>query len=113
MHEYSLIQALLSQVDAQVKAHGAVSVRRVRLRIGEQSGVDAELLATAYETFTPGTLCGTAALQIVPVAAAWACAGCGRPIAQGDRLQCGSCGAPAKLVAGNELLLDQLELEVP
>lgn len=113
MHEYSLIQALVGRVESEARARGASSVHRVRVSLGELAGVDPALFATAFETFTPHTLCGGAALELKEVPARWACRGCGRSIARGERLQCTACGAPARLVEGDEIMLDQIDLEVP
>lgn len=113
MHEYSIVQALVDRIAVEVKARGATAVHRVGLRVGELSGVEPELLTTAFETFRAGTCCEGAALQVNFVKAAWACRACGAPIAAGAALQCPACGGPAKLDRGDEIFLDQLELEVP
>lgn len=110
MHEYSLVQALVDDVERQVQGRAGV-VRRVKVRVGALSGVDPELLATAYDTFRPHTVCAEAALELSRVPARWSCTVCGRVIAQGERLQC--CGSPARLAEGDDLVLEQLELEVP
>jgi Zn finger protein HypA/HybF involved in hydrogenase expression len=83
MHEYSLVQAMFDQIDGVVAAQGARSVRRVRVRIGTHAGVEPCLFHTAYEIFRVRTACGDAPLQIVAVE------------------------------NSDELILDQLELEVP
>jgi len=110
MHEYSLVQALVDDVARHVCGRQGV-VRRVRVRVGALSGVDPGLLATAYETFRPDTVCAQAELEMSHVPARWSCTACGRQIAAGERLQC--CGTPARLVEGDDLVLEQLELEVP
>jgi hydrogenase nickel incorporation protein HypA/HybF len=51
MHEYSIVQSLFDRIDEQAEAHGAQSVTRVRLRIGSLSGVEVELLESAYDLF--------------------------------------------------------------
>ena len=83
MHEYSLVQAMFDQIGDAMRTHGAVSVRRVRVRIGSRAGVEPTLFQTAYDVFRVRTVCATAPLDIVAVA------------------------------ASDELVLDQLELEVP
>lgn len=110
MHEYSLVQALVDQVAHAARARGG-KVHRVRVKLGELSGVDPELLATAYETFKAETVCADAALELTRVAARWSCRICGRVIERGQRLQC--CGSAARLMQGDDLVLDQIELEVP
>jgi hydrogenase nickel incorporation protein HypA/HybF len=83
MHEYSLVQAMFDQIGAVIEAHGARSVRRVRVRIGARAGVEPVLFQTAYDVFRVKTICADAPLDIVAVE------------------------------ASDELVLDQLELEVP
>ena len=112
MHEYSIIQSLVDSVEIHAARHPNAAVKRLRVSIGELSGVDATLLATAYEVFRFGTICDDAVLDIVPVAARWSCVRCGGEIPKGEVLRCGPCDAEAKLTAGDEILLDQIELEV-
>src|SRR5213078_4300617 len=57
MHEYSIVQALFDQIGDMARGHGAIAVRRVRVRVGEIAGVDVELLRTAYDLFRVNTLC--------------------------------------------------------
>jgi Zn finger protein HypA/HybF involved in hydrogenase expression len=83
MHEYSLVQAMFDQIAASMRTHGALAVRRVRVRIGAQAGVEAALFRTAYDVFRVKTFCAEAPLDIVAVP------------------------------ASDELTLDRLELEVP
>ena len=112
MHEYSIVQALLAQVETQAARHGATAVKRLEVRIGELSGVEIELLKTAYEMMRERTICGGAPLEITPVAPRWECRSCGHEITQGGALQCPACGSPARLAAGDEIVLDRIELEV-
>ena len=114
MHEYSLMTALMERVEEEASARRALAVHRVTVRIGELSGVEPELLASAFEIVRSGTVCAKADLYIDRVAARWVCTACGRaldPAAGGPR--CQACGAPAALAAGDEILLGQIELEVP
>lgn len=113
MHEYSIVSALVDQVEAEARVHDGAVVRHVRVRIGELSGVEMELLASAYEMIRTGTVCAAADLEIVPVKASWRCSGCGRSIPSGEILRCPDCELPARLAEGQEILLDRIELEVP
>ncbi|MCU0256546.1 MAG: hydrogenase maturation nickel metallochaperone HypA [Vicinamibacterales bacterium] len=112
MHEYSIVQALMERIEEQARAHRASSVSRVSVRIGELSGVEPDLLRTAFELVRERTICDGATLQITSVAARWVCRACGRDVAAGGVLRCADCGAPARLAQGDEILLEQLELEV-
>ena len=111
MHEYSIVQSLVDSVAAAVGAREA-SVHRVDVSIGELAGVDCALLATAFEVFRAGTICENAALQIDRIAALWECPRCHAAIARGGFLRCPSCNEPARLAAGDEIVLQRIELEV-
>jgi hydrogenase nickel incorporation protein HypA/HybF len=113
VHEYSLMTALMERVEEEAAAHRAVAVHRVRVIIGELSGVEPDLLESAFAIVRAGTICDGAALEIERVAARWACPACRRPLDAGERLQCPACGTPAALASGGEILLGQIELEVP
>lgn len=113
MHEYSLVAALVEQVEAQARARGAASARRVEISVGELAGVEVDLLRTAYATFTPGTICARAPLTVREVKAQWCCPRCGRAFSKGEVLRCTGCSLPAQLARGDELTLDRVELEVP
>jgi len=76
------MQAMFDQIGTVIVAQRARSVRRVRVRIGAQAGVEPALFRTAYDVFRVRTLCADAPLDIVHVD------------------------------ASDELVLDQLELEV-
>ncbi len=113
MHEYSIVQALFDQIDAAAQARGALSVRRVKIRIGELAGVEPTLLRTAYDTYRVRTICEDAPLEVERVEARWICPGGHGDIARGRPLTCPACGRPARLTAGDEIVLEQLDLEVP
>ncbi len=112
MHEYSIVQALVEKVEAIARDRQAIAVRRLLVRIGDLSGVERDLLATAYATFRERTVCENADLTILPVAARWACSECRRSVPRGQILECQSCGAPARLAEGDEIILERVELEV-
>ena len=113
MHEYSVVQALITHVEVEARARKAITVHRLTVQMGELAGLDAELFATAYATFRAGTVCADAELDIEPVPARWVCRTCGAAIAAGAALQCTTCGAPARLEQGDEIVLGRIEMEVP
>ena len=113
MHEYSIVQALVERVDAEARGRRATAVHRLAVRIGELSGVDVDLLTTAYATFRERTICERAELDLQLVPARWECPDCGGAIGRGDLLTCPSCAVPARLVQGDEIVLDRIEMEVP
>ncbi|MGC3997081.1 MAG: hydrogenase maturation nickel metallochaperone HypA [Anaeromyxobacter sp.] len=114
MHEYSLVEALVSRVEQEARKRGALRVHALSVRIGELAGVDPELFQTAYETFRAGTLCAEAPLTLKKFAASWSCPRCKKPIARGAILRCEDCQVPAQLDEGGDALtLDGIEMEVP
>lgn len=118
MHEYSIIQSLVSRVQKEADAVALTEpgaspvVRKLYVRIGDAAGVDRGLLATAFDTFRAGTLCAEASMQITAVAVRWACPGCSVEIPSGEILRCSDCQRPAHLIEGDEIYLDRIEMEV-
>jgi hypothetical protein len=55
VHEYSIVQSLLERVESEARQHEATAVHRIHLRIGELSGVEIDLLDTAFQTFRSGS----------------------------------------------------------
>ncbi len=114
MHEYSVVQSLMQRVEAEALAHKARAVDRITVGLGELSGVDPELLLSAFELFRQMVpLCRNAQLQIREIPAAWRCRVCDTEISKGEVLRCKICQKPAQLACGDEILLDRIELEVP
>jgi hydrogenase nickel incorporation protein HypA/HybF len=112
MHEYSIVHALLEQVQAEARKHGAVAVRRIGIRIGALAGVEPDLLAAAYALFRERTICADAPLDIERAEACWSCPRCAAAIAAGAILRCPACGVPARLAGGDEIMLERIEMEV-
>jgi len=112
MHEYSLVSAMVDRVEREARLRNAVAVHSLAVRIGAVAGVEPELFASAFTLCRQGVL-ANAHLEIRRAEAAWACPDCGREIAAGSVLRCQACGAPARLVAGDEILLERIEMEVP
>jgi hydrogenase nickel incorporation protein HypA/HybF len=112
MHEYSIVSALMDRIEQEAAMRHATRVRAVKLRIGEIAGVEVELLKTAYEVVSDDTICGGASLEIEVVPVRWACPRCEARPERGARLLCPVCGGAVRLVTGDEIMLDRLELEV-
>jgi hydrogenase nickel incorporation protein HypA/HybF len=115
MHELSICQALLDQVERIAVEHGASAVERILLRVGPLSGVEGALLRHAYPLAAAGTIAESADLVIEAAPVRVACGDCGAETdATPNRLLCGDCGSyKTRLVSGDELLLANLELTIP
>jgi hydrogenase nickel incorporation protein HypA/HybF len=113
MHEYSIVQALINQCEEHAEAHHAKKILKVVTKIGVLSGVEPDLLRTAFDTFKEGTVCDGAELvmQIQPVVIY--CRDCGHEETLEDlALACPKCGSLAtNVVDGEEMYLMSLEME--
>ncbi len=112
MHELSLCQALIAQVEQIAMSHGGKSVTLVKVRVGPLAGVDPLLLEHAYPFASAGTLAATSALVIESAPLKVCCETCGAETeAQPNRLLCGTCGDyHTRLVSGDEMTLMSVEL---
>lgn len=113
MHEYSIVQAMFEQIAAAARERHAAAVRHVYVRIGASAGVDVDLLRRAYDLYRERTLCEDAPLDVEQVPVRWSCPAGHGDVPAGGPPVCRECGRPARLDAGDEIVLERLELEVP
>ena len=113
MHEYSIVASLIDRVRQEADAHGGARVHRLHVKIGELSGVEVDLLKTAFDTFRERTVCEGAEMKVDTVAPAWACPSCERSVARGAILRCEACDRPARMIQGDEIILQRIEMEAP
>ena len=113
MHEYSIVASLIDRVQQEADAHRCARVHRLHVKIGELSGVELDLLKTAFDTFRERTVCEGAEMKIDTVAPAWACPSCERSVARGAILRCEACDRPARMIQGDEIILQRIEMEAP
>ncbi len=57
MHEYSVVQALLQQIEDIAEENAAEKVSKIVVKIGIMSGIEAHLLEMAFNTFKEKTIC--------------------------------------------------------
>lgn len=113
MHELSVAQALVEQVDAVIRAHDATRASLIRVRIGPLAGIVPELLASAFPLAAAGSRMEHAELALVAAPIRVSCEHCGAETeAAMNRLLCAECGDwHTRIVSGDELLLESVELE--
>ena len=113
MHELSVCMALLDQVTAIAEERDASRVTRVELTVGPLSGIEIDLLETAWPIASAGTLADEAAFVVTSTPVVVQCNACGAETsAQSNRLVCGQCGShQTRVVSGEEMILQRLELE--
>ncbi|MCW8922442.1 MAG: hydrogenase maturation nickel metallochaperone HypA [Gammaproteobacteria bacterium] len=113
MHELSICQALMKQVEAVAFEHNAQSVANIVVTMGPLSGVDAQLLKNAYPIASAGTVAQDAELIIETSPVRVKCNHCGcESDATPNKLICKHCGDwHTTLLSGDELMLMSVELE--
>jgi hydrogenase nickel incorporation protein HypA/HybF len=113
MHERSLIKALLRQIEDIAARHPGSSVQSVRVRIGEFSGVEPALLASAFDDLVQDTPFRDASLDLTQVPLEGLCELCGsRFRIERFDFQCVQCGSVRlTLCGGEEMLLESVAME--
>jgi hydrogenase nickel incorporation protein HypA/HybF len=113
MHELSVCQSMLSQIEAVALENQARRVLRVTLQIGPLSGVEPQLLQQAFPIASAGSIAEQAVLEIELLPIRVQCQQCGTESeALVNKLICGKCGHwQTRLLSGDEMLLASLELE--
>lgn len=113
MHEYSIVQSLLDQCEENAKANNATKVLKVTVKIGVMSGVEPDLLRTAFDTFKEGTICEHCEyiqnIQLVKIR----CHKCNKESTlDKNEYCCPKCQSiELDVIDGEDLMLMQLELE--
>ena len=112
MHEMSICQGLLNQVEQIAHERGASRVDSIVLSIGPLAGVEPKLLNRAFEIARLDTVARDAELEIETGPVVVECRICGGSgEVQVNRLLCPSCGGwQVDLTQGDELLLLRLEI---
>jgi hydrogenase nickel incorporation protein HypA/HybF len=112
MHELSVCQALIDQVEGIARDRNAREVTEINVLIGPLSGVEPVLLQQAFSVASAGTLADGARLNLSTMPVRVHCRTCGAETeALPARLICGECGDwRTNLVSGDDLLLTTVEL---
>ncbi len=113
MHELSVCMALLDQVNAIAEERDARRVTRIELTVGPLSGIEIDLLESAWPIASAGTLADGADFAVEATPVVVHCSVCGAETqAQSNNLVCGQCGAhQTRIVSGEEMILQRVELE--
>lgn len=115
MHEQSLVEHLLDEVDRLAQREGALAVVEVELEIGPLAGVEPALLLSAFEWLAPQRFGRAVALSLVNVSLQARCATCQLLFEPaGFRLACPACGSvETEIVQGDACLLRRVVCEIP
>ncbi len=113
MHELALAQSVLEIGETEARKHRAKCILKIKLRLGEFTGVVREALEFSFQAAKVGTLAESADLEIESVPLASRCPNCGRTARpEGDLcLLCPACGAPVEILSGREMLVEYIDLD--
>ncbi len=113
MHEYSIVQSLLESCEEQVKKNDAKEVTKLVVKIGVLSGVEPDLLETAFDTFKEGTVCNKAEFIINHQKVVVKCLDCDKEnTLEKYEFLCPKCQSNnLKILDGEDMFLMSLELK--
>ena len=113
MHELSICQALISQVEDVAREQKAASVSDIYVSVGPLSGVEGPLMRNALPIAAAGTVADNATLHLESTAIRVRCEECGEESdAKMNRLVCAACGDwRTTLISGDELILQRVVME--
>lgn len=113
MHEMSLAQSVLTEVERCLEPYGPdARVVRVTLRVGVLRAVVPDAMRFCFKVVTKGTRAESAALAIDQVPLRTRCLHCGhdwRPVEVA--FFCPRCDGPVEVLSGKELLLHSMEID--
>ena len=114
MHEMSIVQTLLEQVQSEVEKSGhSGRVVGLHLVIGRLSGVHVDAIRFAFELLAPESIACNAELVVDQPKAQLCCQACAATQDIEElHSSCPSCGASdVTIQGGQDLLLQSIELE--
>lgn len=113
MHELSICQALIDQLENLAKEHRAERIIHVCVQVGPLSGAEIPLLERAYPFAASGSVAESAELQFEATPLIVSCESCqSETQASSNQLVCGQCGDyRTRLVSGDEMTLKRVEFE--
>lgn len=116
MHELGIMTGVADSVVAAARNANALSVEAVTLRVGQMTEAIEDALHFAFDVLKEGEpLLANAQLNVVMVEPRSRCLECGAEY-EHDRFHmlCPECGGSfTQLLAGRELQIDNIEVELP
>ncbi|MBL8818048.1 MAG: hydrogenase maturation nickel metallochaperone HypA [Planctomyces sp.] len=115
MHEESLVRGLFQQVDRLVEKNCGVTAREINVEIGTLSGVEPELLFSAFKRLVGQSAFPAASLNVTVSLLTACCEDCGSESEVRDfRFVCPQCeGRRLHVISGDSVRLLSVVLELP
>jgi hydrogenase nickel incorporation protein HypA/HybF len=113
MHELGVANSVLQEARQEALRHPGARLRKVRVRVGEMSGVNPEALMFCFQTVVRESTPEPVELEIENCARRQRCSACDLTFVVTDYdLRCPSCGTQeTEFAGGDELELASLEME--
>ena len=115
MHELGIMTGVMDSVEVAARDAGADKVLKISLSVGVMTEAIEDALRFAFEALVPGTMSENAELVITMIQPKSRCFECGAEY-EHDRFHmlCPECGGFAtELIAGKELQIDSIEVDIP
>jgi hydrogenase nickel incorporation protein HypA/HybF len=112
MHELSICQQMINQVNEIALQHQASAIQSITLQIGPLSGIESSLLIQAFPFAAAQTMAENAELIIEELPVIIQCNQCGsKTSTMPNKLVCSQCGDHhTQLLSGDEMLLANVEI---
>lgn len=108
----SVMQSVMETVFHIAEEHGASQVTKIQLRIGERAGISIDALRFAFDLVSQNTLAEGSVLAIDTVPLRGECLDCGHQFQARDGfLVCDQCEGYAKILSGQELNIESIEVK--
>ena len=113
MHEYSIVQSLLDSCEEHARENNSTNVTKVIVKIGVLSGVEPDLLQTAFDTFKEKTVCEKAEFIINHQKVVISCLSCDEETTlEKHEFSCPKClSKQIKVIDGEDMFLMSLEMD--
>ncbi len=113
MHELSLVESMMTQLEAFLEREGCPRLISVKVAIGRLSGVDPDCFKFAFDALAEGTDMEKAELIIEKIPFEILCGECGiKTKPDAPFMKCGTCNSEkVEIVSGREFMIRELTLE--
>ncbi|NMA12834.1 MAG: hydrogenase maturation nickel metallochaperone HypA [Chloroflexi bacterium] len=113
MHELSAAESILGIILGHAEANHAQKVTKIRLTIGDISGISFDCLEHYWHILAEGTCCEQAEFEVEREPAIFHCNQCGTSFELERSLTaCPSCaGINLTLISGDEFQVEDIEIE--